>query len=67
MLSQSLLPILMTLIIIYTTILDTVLVCTVISVYSPEVQPPILMYINNSLYNNNIVCSMTYTVFVIHL
>ena len=47
------------------TILDTVLVCTIISVYSPRVPPPLLMYANNSLINNNIVCTMTYTVFII--
>ena len=47
------------------TILDTVLVCTIISAYTPGVQPPLLMYTNNSLYNNKTVCTMTYTVFII--
>ena len=40
------------------TVLDTVLLCTIISVYPPGVQRPILMYTNDSLYNNSIVCAM---------
>ena len=47
------------------TVLDTVLEWTIISGFSPGVQRPILMYTNDSLFNNSVVCAMPYTVFII--